>query len=556
MLFRSDDTNTQQKNVFQFLADSSEKGFAITNKSSGSYGKRAVDKNGNIIKEIHTNDIPIEKVTVDGTLKDCYMLRWDVIVGLVGNPNTTTFTDTLPTEDSVFITGNENGLSSYALEAHYNFTGGKHGLEALTATVNNNGTVTFSSIWSDIKFIRYYTAVPVDSVTDGQIFTNKFSKQGEPTEYEATQKIIVDAPPVEPTSYIKKKPLTDAGSGFLKYGIEFNQNGDKLSNESKVTLTDILTLGANSTKTMGDLSLKLYTFKVYPYGENGKPDRSNQLLASSDANGYGYLDSYNIPERKEITYSSGTSGNSLVIEGLQAGETATITLFGEPNYTIGKTHLYWNDWNGYNNGSGAGVINFVNDGTGTTATFDANGEYTFTYTVPDAVNGSLPTTLLIDRFDGTEKDKVTRATATVVRTQATPAKLEISVPDQKHLYIEYIYMVDGYEKGDEITFDNTVSFSADNASGSDTVNNYQLDVDETHANAEANTYLKIYKTDVGNTGINTLSAQFKVAKYDGENWVYLKSVVTETNDDGVSFRRFVFLDSDDGNRQPNQRNSS
>jgi len=129
----------------------------------------------------------------------------------------------------------------------------------------------------------------------------------------------------------------------------------------------------------------------------------------------------------------------------------------------------------------------------------------------------------------------------VSKSDPVPALLNVDVPDQQHVRVEYTYRVSGTTTTDNIFLTNTASFEADNGSGWDRANHNQLTVKSSGAISSTNTNPNIYKADVNNYSLNTLEASFKVAKWDETNgrWVYASEVKDITIDD-QPVRKFVF----------------
>ncbi|MEE5993619.1 MAG: GDSL-type esterase/lipase family protein [Oscillospiraceae bacterium] len=124
----------------------------------------------------------------------------------------------------------------------------------------------------------------------------------------------------------------------------------------------------------------------------------------------------------------------------------------------------------------------------------------------------------------------------------TPAVLDITVPDQQPLRIEYHYLVEGWEAGNILKFANTASFYADNGEGSWSTSDDEMSTNSS-ATAETLRYPTIYKTDIGNYAINDLNASFLVAKYVvGSGWVYANEITT-TEGTQTTFRTLKFPDS-------------
>ncbi|MBP3760201.1 MAG: Cna B-type domain-containing protein [Ruminococcus sp.] len=143
----------------------------------------------------------------------------------------------------------------------------------------------------------------------------------------------------------------------------------------------------------------------------------------------------------------------------------------------------------------------------------------------------------------------------VSSSDSIPVVLNVSVPDQQHVRVEYSYRVTGYtpkkdnQEGDKIYFSNKASFETDNGSGWDEEKHNQLNVQESNATSEATKYPKIYKVDVNDYSMNMLNTSFKVAKWDTEHhqWVYA-SAISDNQIEGSTktVRKFTFPETTNG----------
>ena len=129
------------------------------------------------------------------------------------------------------------------------------------------------------------------------------------------------------------------------------------------------------------------------------------------------------------------------------------------------------------------------------------------------------------------------------------ALLKLTIPDEKHIYIEYTYkmlankdtpsvingcwasqLVNGMRvkmqpgmvppAGDIITFSNEARLEADSATGEDSTDNTQYQVSESGGTISTNRLPEIYKVNTGDYTINDLPATFYLAKYENGKWYY------------------------------------
>lgn len=137
------------------------------------------------------------------------------------------------------------------------------------------------------------------------------------------------------------------------------------------------------------------------------------------------------------------------------------------------------------------------------------------------------------------------------------ALLKLTIPDEKHIYIEYTYklvankntpsvqngcwssqLVNGMRvkmkpgmvppAGDIIAFSNKAELKADSASGEDEAGSDHYEISESGGTISTNQLPKIYKVNTGDYTINDLKATFYLAKYENGKWYYVTSV-TQTN---------------------------
>lgn len=133
------------------------------------------------------------------------------------------------------------------------------------------------------------------------------------------------------------------------------------------------------------------------------------------------------------------------------------------------------------------------------------------------------------------------------------ALLKLTIPDEKHIYIEYTYkmiankntpsvingcwasqLVNGMRvkmqpgmvppAGDIITFSNEAKLEADSATGEDSTDDTKYEVSESSGTISTNRLPKIYKVNTGDYTINDLQATFYLAKYENGKWYYATQI--------------------------------
>lgn len=145
------------------------------------------------------------------------------------------------------------------------------------------------------------------------------------------------------------------------------------------------------------------------------------------------------------------------------------------------------------------------------------------------------------------------------------ALLQLTIPDETHIRVEYTYKMIANEntpsvihgcksstyvngrkaimqpgfvppEGDSVTFSNKAELIADSASDESEVTNTQYDVFKSYGNITTNKLPKIVKVNTGNYTINTLKANFLLAKYEDGKWYYAISINDGSDDPKVNDR--------------------
>ncbi|MDY4414654.1 MAG: Cna B-type domain-containing protein, partial [Ruminococcus sp.] len=135
--------------------------------------------------------------------------------------------------------------------------------------------------------------------------------------------------------------------------------------------------------------------------------------------------------------------------------------------------------------------------------------------------------------------------------------LKLTIPDEKHIVIDYTYKIIANEKtpsvinkcksstrvngryvtmepglippaGDKITFSNEASLKADSASSSSSQNNKEYEISKSSGTISTNRLPNIKKVNTGDYTINDLKAKFLFAKYENNQWFYATAVDEQT----------------------------
>jgi hypothetical protein len=542
------------------LADADYKNFEMTNTSTKDYGKRAVEVDVKeqvpTINSINYEDVPKLTINIDGNDTECYIFGWDILINKSA-ANPMTYIDTLP-DNARFIDNtllpNPNPYSQDPYgqyKIHTKYADGWYA-DASDFYGNNRGTVTqegrtltFALNRVDdshvISFIRYYTAIPVDELSqaleDGKL-VNKVKKSGR-------QDVAAELSVVEPEKpIIEKKFLKGLSSGYINYELTVNPEGRMLSNDGMVDITDDLTFNPGSGKFGDVLDIELDKIEVYPIVDGVT---SSTALNEGD---YSYTVVYDEEETRTLnvnssvvqTEYSGYKARYWVIEGYEIGETIEVTINRTNSANISQPQLW--AFKVLNHDSPQ-LYSDIIDQSATFPNF-TNGKSTLSYTVKPNTNVLIVFDKAYNYKDNPGGDDfAVESIESVTAKNVTPAKLELSVPDQQPLKISYTYRVTGWTDQDKILFDNMASIDESNASGSATQTESEMLVTSSSGHTSTLTYTKLYKVDVGNYALNTLDATFKIAKYvDGTGWVYASNIIT-TRETGstIDFKQLTFPDT-------------
>ncbi len=530
----------------------SDKTFTLTNTSTTNFGKVAVDSSGNRITQVNLSDssaVPVETINIDGTPTKCYMFSWRIF--LTPADITSVYTDILPT-NAVYVSGSESGLSNYVPKAYYSDTQYfliNAGWQIMDITQNNN-LLSIRMVDNRILFLDYYTAIPVSLLetsldAEGNLI-NKVSKEGG-TPFEATLKVNGEMPDVESEPITKSAEA--AGQGVIKYSIDFNPTGKKLSGTGTVDITDALTYLGGTRKSGGQdvaipldsLSFELEKIDMFSLVD-GEPDLSNSIKSQ-----LGYTIDYGatIEQRMDVSKWSkfDSNGTKWRTADLSPGDRLHLKLKYPSSSSNNELHFFaklTNQYNTYGNNKGEVAYNY------NALQLDESGIVEVDISVPTSSEANV-----YELNDYQSPFEILSATI----TKDAPALLTLTVPDETPVHIEYSYRIEGWEPNstgnpandDVIKFGNLASFASENGDGDSSVDENRVNTSGAKVNAKR--YPTIYKTEYGNDNLDYLSASFAVAKYDVESnkWVYLQSIKTITTDEGTinekSRRELTFPDS-------------
>ena len=504
---------------------------SMTNKSTMSFVKQAIDANGAVTDQLSASAVPIETVSIDGTPTKCFMFQWKVILNK-DNKNQETYTDTLP-DGAVYVSHDNSLPAAYHMRAYWNPNHYEDIVQQaavnpywkLVDAASSGSTVTFD-VYDNIKWITYWTAVPISALEDALDEDGKLVNTLTRGDKSSSASVEVNgSAPDDTTDHITKAFNKGVAGGYLNYTVDVNPTGKKLSNDGTIDITDILAYaGGQKSKDnqtpipLEDLDIMLNSIKVYPLVD-GEADTSNPL----DPSEFSYTIGYNVshePKYLSVTdLADSTYPSQWIITDWTPGEVLTVTLDQRDPNENGNIYLKaitaesngnWTDWS---HGITVQFPNFT------------NGQATASLTIPDDCTGIA----VLDYHKWYKQEQPTLAqgvAAAYTQAKDSPAVLEISVPDQQPLRIEYNYIVNGWEEGNILKFSNTASFYEDNGEGNWKTSDNEMST-ESSATAETLRYPTIYKTDVGNYAINDLQAEFLVAKYTDGQWVYANNITAK-----------------------------
>ncbi len=629
------DSYTQvQSDDWVYASDNTDKSFAISNQLDSVSEKTAIDSTGKRVYSYTYSQIPVE--TINGV--ECYVFRWRVD-DYIPKGNTRVYKDTVSTGTKL-LTGNDSYKIRLGFDGNY-----EKDLDSNTVTAVQNGNeITFTVNNPDsnnvnLRWFSYYTYIPVSSfenaLTDGQ-YVNEIAKDSE-TPARGYVTIREDEP--EEAEKLTKYYKDSGARGLISYYMDVNPDGKNLSNGDLVDITDRLQL----TSGQSGIELALESVNVYPL-VNGNKDSANPL------NNFNYTIEYNVEEERDTTVNQVDGQNMWwKITGWNVGDTITVTA-SKTAYDNNNAYLVFSTLesgvDAYNNQ--VSKIKFENFSNETTTS-------TLRAVIPEGTKQIL----IYDSgqysdFNSsfTIKDIVAEA-----KSPSIPAVLNLSVPDEQPLRIEYNYSVSGYKEyntdathyssgsekpyylftglipgekvtaligktasgktmtddvyycflsenetinnalydasrlfpvadakgfsklsglevpqgksklvivdrskdlgkselsimnaylGPSVVFSNEAALEADNGNESSKSDENEMSVAYSTATISANNHPKIFKTDINDYSINTLSAKFKVARWDGSNWVYAKTINEITPTGAGAYRQIVFPTNSEG----------
>lgn len=417
------------------FANGASKTYNIENAPESSLKKLAIDAGGSEKQELKYSQIP--KVTINGT--EYYMFRWKVEAIVPKFSPAVHFYETLP-DDVIFVGPdivntyglNNSGGNYYPTKkfswGEQQWYGGVSG-DLSYAKDGNQITITVDAGFKDdLEYFTYYTAVPVskypDLVEGGTVIENTITDEEDNTSTASlTVKADEEPEPEEPEgpSAVTKSYIKADQRGTISYRLDVNPDGDDIAAGDTIQITDKLSV-ESSDPSLSGVEVSLSSIQVHRYVTGQKSD---PVITSFD-----YLQKSNGREDKEYTVTPGTANfnggtkNIWDIGGWEVGDQITLDI----ETTDG------------NNPDCQVVFSRVensNDFNNVTKSENVKSKQV-TYEIPKDTKRIF----IMDRpywGDST-------ISTVIASGKSTPyaSLMDIEVPDEEHVWVEYTYDVTGY----------------------------------------------------------------------------------------------------------------
>lgn len=538
--------------------------YVVDDKDKSPFEKYDANSNSKGDTVYDLTELPV--VTIDGV--DYYRFDWRLDINkekIYKMGDTVEIVDTLP--KGMILYDNQDYLkytSDYSTKKNDLTTSGQF----VYSYDKANNQITFRTVWSpqDSWTAYYSTIIKVDTVKHGAV---KGSVSYKNTVQDKDKKY----PEKSQTQTVKEKNITKSSNPKstgcdITYTIDVNPKKLGCSTSGMITLNDVIKCGGTAvirtedaqgkeqTKTVSidgnsSVHLDLKSIKVYDV-DTGKalstseysyvihePKTIQKFISCNTAvknNKIGQCEVYFTPEE----YVVGAKGNIniSVPAGYEGGNIK--------NYNI--SYGYMN--NGYFTELGKLVdnSNWVNYGPSVSVpvkieSIDADKELVFkvSYVYRDKNDKS--------EIAVTDDDIVKAVTITDLEAQTLDSvkKLEITVPDRRHLKIVYVYngrpanSEDANNKGYKVNVFNNISFDTSGSAVNDSADDYsdfEL-INQSQASSTTKEPFKVVKVDSGDYSL-MLNASFKLYRYsklaDG-TYAWLPAIAY--NDNADKDRKFV-----------------
>lgn len=522
----------------------------ITNTEQAPYTKRALYPSANtvtngkvtaedydFVSEISPERLPnlVKKIGNE----EYYIFKWrlDFLRNQIngGTGMQYTITDTLPEGTVLYING-----------AEYDVTWKFNNIEGIDSSTTidtwqtppftyTNDTITFN-VPTNMSQITYYTATKKSLIDNALLekgsytIVNKVQEAKEALPKEATVSVKND----DTADYINKTNNTSAGTdssgnpkmsnGNAYYTLDINKDGRFLSNGSMVNISDVFQILRYQSGTLDQsgrniLDASLENVAVYEVDSNGK-----RTLLSADKYSYstkvedGAVVSENShPFNIDYTAPQGTYGLALYRYGEQTYPAGLEVILrvngGTPNAEIVTTGI-------------DGVV--AAEAVDTHYDSDGCARIKITFLQDFTEEGYLGAVGISNLANSIEKNRLVLVSSILkTETNVTNNIINFTVPDGKHLQIEYAYHLKktdnaDLETGDFVTMQNAATVHASGGDQTDNSEETKFIVEKTSSTIQSSGVPKVKKIDVGNYSITDLNATFKLAKFDTESnkWIY------------------------------------
>lgn len=538
--------------------------YVVDDKDKSPFEKYDANSNSKGDTVYDLTELPV--VTIDGV--DYYRFDWRLDINkekIYKSGDKVEIVDTLP--EGMILYDNQDYLkytSDYSTQKYDLKTDGQF----VYSYDKANNQITFKTVWSpqDSWTAYYSTIIKVDTVKQGAVKGSVLYKN-------TVQDKAKKYPEKSQTQTVKEKNITKSSNPKstgcdITYTIDVNPKKLGCSTSGMITLNDVIKCGGTAvirtedaqgreqTKTVSidgnsSVHLDLKSIKVYDV-DTGK------ALSTSE---YSYVIHEPKTIQKFISCNTAVKDNRLgqcdvyfTPEEYVVGAKGDINISLPAGYEGGNIKKYNISYGYMNNGyfteigKLVDISNWDNHGPSVSVpvkieSIDADKELVFKvsydYRDKDEKN-EIPVT---------EADIVKAVTITDLEAQTLDSvkKLEITVPDRRHLKIVYVYngrpanSEDANNKGYKVNVFNNISFDTSGSAVNDSADDYsdfEL-INQSQASSTTKEPFKVVKVDSGDYSL-MLNASFKLYRYsklaDG-TYAWLPAIAY--NDNADMDRKFV-----------------
>lgn len=559
--------NVKNKATFkgkEFEPNADTTKYVVDDKDKSPFEKYDANSNSKGDTVYDLTELPV--VTIDGV--DYYRFDWRLDINkekIYKSGDTVEIVDTLP--EGMILYDNQDYLkytSDYSTKKNDLTTSGQF----VYIYDKANNQITFRTAWNqqDSWTAYYSTIIKVDTVKQGAV-------KGSVSYKNTVQDKAKKYPEKSQTQTVKEKNITKSSNPKstgcdITYTIDVNPKKLGCSTSGMITLNDVIKCGGTAvirtedaqgkeqTKTVSidgnsSVHLDLKSIKVYDV-DTGK------ALSTSE---YSYVIHEPKTIQKYISCNTAVKNNKIghcdvyfTPEEYVVGAKGDINISVPADYEDGNIKSYNISYGYMNNGyfTELGKLvdnsNWVNYGPSVSVpvkieSIDADKELVFkvSYVYRDKNDKS--------EIAVTDDDIVKAVTITDLEAQTLDSvkKLEITVPDRRHLKIVYVYngrpanSEDANNKGYKVNVFNNISFDTSGSAVNDSADDYsdfEL-INQSQASSTTKEPFKVVKVDSGDYSL-MLNASFKLYRYsmlaDG-TYAWLPAIAYKDNAD--MDRKFV-----------------